>query len=136
MEFRPLNPEELSVLENTLNYASKIAGKDNPLDFEDVNQLYQSFIDEGIIDARARIALGISFGHLFILSGKYEWVRISDEYGEETALAPYNKKIMVAPISMIQKRLEDNLYVEITELYYETDKAVEALIAKGEYQNR
>ena len=136
MEFRALNKDELSALEDTLSYASKIAGKEKALGFEDVDELYKSFLDEDITDAGAQIALGLSFGHLFILSEKYEWVRISDEYGEETALAPHNKKIMIAPISMIQKRLKDRLHVNIAELYSETDKAVEAMISKGEYQKR
>lgn len=136
MEIRPLTSEELSALNDTLSLASRIAGKDKALGFEDVHELYTSFINENIDDSGAKIALGIAFGQLFTLSGKYEWVRISDEYGEETALAPLGKNITVAPISMIQKRLNEKLYVDIAELYTETDKIIQNMIAKGEYQNR
>lgn len=36
----------------------------------------------------------------------YEWGRVSDEYGEETALSPPGLSVVCYAISMLEKRIE------------------------------
>ena len=80
--------------------------------------------------------MGISFGEKFVETGRYNWVRVSDEYGDETCVSPKGLKVNVAPISMIQKRIDDNLKVDFKNLFNETDKVVRDLIESGEYDKR
>ena len=136
IEFKKLSTDEKNNLVRTLSYSARIAGKDGALSISDVNSLYASFIEEQIQDAGARIALGIAFGQLFADRGDFEWVRVSDEYGEETALAVVGKKITIFPISMIQKRLENRDKLNIESLIIETEMEVDNLIESGNYQSR
>jgi hypothetical protein len=102
-----LTPDLKSALESGLDLAASLTGASRPLSDAHIEALYNVFLDEGVEDVEAIIALGLSFGESFVSRGGYEWVRVQDEYGEENCVAVTGKSLFCAPISMIQKRLAD-----------------------------
>ena len=136
MTIRPLNNEEKSALESGLTLAARIADKPQPLSVADVQFLCDSFIDEKISDEEAIIGLGLSFGQLIVMQAGYEWVRVEDEYGQETCVAPKGAKINCGPISMIQKRLDTVNTIDIEHLVTETINTIDGLIDSGNYEAR
>jgi len=136
MEISPLDPEYRKALDDGLAMAARIAGQPAPLSSADVQGLYDAFRTEGIETAEAIIALGLAFGALIEREAGYEWVRVEDEYGKETCLAPVGMSVTIAPISMIQKRLAEGVEIDIAELVAETIRSVQKLLASGEYQAR
>lgn len=133
---RPLSEAEQSALFDGLEVGAKLLDKQRPLDVSDIQELYDFFLNSGNESPEEIIALGLNFGQLFIDANDYEWIRVHDEYGEETCVAPKNITINCAPISMIQKRLNAKENVDISELYGETVKTIQNLIDSNEYEYR
>lgn len=136
MEIRELNSEEVAALKQGLNLAAKLVGQPLPLTVYAVQELYDSLRQSDTDFAEAGIALGLSFGQLIADEVGYEWVRVSDEYGEETGLSPIGARLFCAPISMIQKRLKSGENVNLVELRDETIRVISSRAKSGEYQPR
>ncbi len=131
MEISALNSEQRNALNDGLNFAARIAGKVRPINSETVQKLYDDFLNENVTNTEAIISLGLSFGQLFVEKNEFEWVRVSDEYGEETVVSPKGWRTICSPISMIQKRLERNEHVDICDLYENTVSSILQIIEDG-----
>lgn len=129
LKISPLDPPQRLALEAGLNFAARFAGAPRPLSTEAVEALYNAFLEEEIDDSDAIIALGLSFGETFLAHGDFEWVRVVDEYGDETCLALTGKTVFCAPISMIQKRLERGERPDIRLL---REATIEQILAQAE----
>ncbi len=116
IRWRPLDADLGEALVQGLDFTARLARAERPLSAAALQRLYDAFIDESIEDADAIISLGLSFGESIIQSGHFEWVRVSDEWGDETALAVLDKALYCHPISMIQKRLRVGERISIAEL--------------------
>lgn len=110
---RSLTPEEISARDAGLELAARLAGVPAPMDIQQVQALYDALLAEGVYEGEASIAAGLALGALIAAQGEFEWVRISDEFGDETVLSPPGKDIHCAPISMIQKRLQRRENVDL-----------------------
>jgi hypothetical protein len=130
---RELTSDEIVALEQGLNFAAKLARGERPLSARQIQRLYDAFIEEEITDADAIISLGLAFGENIAQNGGFEWVRIEDEYGEETSLRLIGKTVYCHPISMIQKRIERREGADIGEL---TDDAVAHVLEMSERFDR
>ena len=113
MKITALSTDELSALSDGLNLASKLAKKPKPLSELDVQNLYDEFLQTSLDFQEGIIALGLSFGQLLLEEDNFEWVRVADEYGEETVISPKGSMTICAPISMIQKRLQKKENLDI-----------------------
>lgn len=133
---RELTVAEVEALEAALSFAARIARVERPLSLEQVQDLYDGFLEEEIDDADAIMALGLSFGQCLISSGPFEWVRVTDEYGEETSVAVIGATIYIHPISMIQKRLADREKIIVEQLCNDSLSHLGALVDKGNYSTR
>ena len=133
---RELTVAEVEALDAALNFAARIARVERPLSLEQVQDLYDGFLEEEIDDVDEISALGLSFGQCLISSGPFEWVRVTDEYGEETSVAVIVATIYIHPISMIQKRLADREKVIFEQLCNDSLSHLGALVDKGNYSTR
>ena len=102
-----------------------------PLSVGDVQIIYQVIMEDFRDHDLALIAVGIAFGETIAAKAGWEWVRVTDEYGSETSLGPAGYNITCHPISMIQKRIQDGVSVEIEELRDETIAHIQRRIADG-----
>jgi len=98
--------------------------------------LYDGFLAERLEREDALIALGLSFGEQIVRTADFEWVRVSDEYGEETCVAPRGKTVHCAPISMIKKRLMRGEVVDLARLRDHTIEVILKSLADGGVADR
>jgi hypothetical protein len=130
-DFRPLTDAERNAREVALNYAARIVGCERPLPDEQLQYLYDGFRREKISETKAIIALGLSFGESLTLHADLEWIRVIDEYGEETCLSPPGLTYYISPISMIQRRLARDETIDIAQLCQDTVGTIQDEIAGG-----
>lgn len=136
MEIRALSSEERKALEDGLSLVAKIADAETPLSVDHVQevcnvlQTKHSDFPEGVI------AVGLALGQLIVEISDYEWVRVIDEYGEETALSPPGGQFACHPISMVQKRINQNELVDIAHLRDESIRVLAERSAGGDYDRR
>jgi len=80
-------------------------------------------------------SLGVTFGDLLVQSLDLEWVEIEDEYGLDPALRHKDtetyKNIILFPLTMISKRIEDGEAVKVETLYRVLCNAVQQMIDGG-----
>lgn len=135
MQIRPLADDEIKARDAGLEMAARLVGEPRPLSLAHVQALYDVLlVEEG--GTEALIALGLAFGEQVAAASDFEWVRVSDEYGDETCLAPPRKQIFCAPISMIQKRIGRQERLDIAVLRDETIATVRKRIAEGQAADR
>jgi hypothetical protein len=134
---KPLSDEELAARDAALEMAAQLVGSELPLDADQVQALYDALLQADVLgDSELAIAGGMAFGDLFVAGGIFEWVRVSDEYGEETCVAYRGKSIFLSPISMIQKRLNRQEQLSIAALRDDTAHTIETRIAEGQAADR
>ena len=136
MKIRALSDEEASALANGLALAAKLVDGTVPLSTDQVQELYDALREVDLEFAEGRIALGLAFGETIVAKAGYEWVRVSDQFGEETSLSPHGIQLACHPITMLQKRLDRGEVVDIAELRDETIKTIETGLASGDYDKR
>ena len=120
MEIRPLSLEEQQALKQGRALAVQFAETELPFNTQSVQSLYNAIAALSGLPSEVYIALGIAFGDLISEAADFDWVRISDEYGDETALCAKSVRVICAPISMMQKRLERDEDVNISQLVENT----------------
>ena len=102
-------------MEQALAIAADLAGTAS-LGFEEIQRLYDRMLTQADRDDEEVIALGIAFGAVINGWAGFDWVRVSDQWGDETCVGPPHKTIHCAPISMIQKRLNRQEQVDLRQL--------------------
>lgn len=133
---RALTPSERDAMEQALRLAERMAKKALPLELADVQRLYDDALAQAERDDEEVIALGIAFGAAINERAGFDWVRVSDKWGNETCVGPPNKAIHCAPISMIQKRLNRQEHVDLRQLAEALISRIEELIADGKTDDR
>lgn len=133
---RALTPSEREAMEQALRLAARMAKKALPLGFADVQRLYDHALRQAERDDEEVIALGIAFGAAINERAGFDWVRVSDQWGDETCVGPPDKTIHCAPISMIQKRLNRQEQVDLRQLAEASISRIEELMAEGKTGDR
>ena len=136
LDLRPLTPDEITKRETALDLAAYLAGFPRPLTMPDVQVLYDALLGEEECPTHLGTAAGFAFGEQIQASSDFEWVQVSDEYGEELCLAAPGKAIYCAPVSMIQGRLERKERTDLTALRDETIDTVRRRISEGKAADR
>jgi hypothetical protein len=76
--------------------------------------------------------LGVSLGDAIVQDLGFRWIEIEDLYGIDPALKFRDTSLILYPLTMISKRIENNEVVDIHELYDKIkDKVVELIDLKG-----
>ncbi|MGI9412020.1 MAG: DUF3806 domain-containing protein, partial [Hyphomicrobiales bacterium] len=126
MQIRPLSLDEKSALDDGLNLAARLVDGRRPLSSDQIQELYDVMLSKHADFAEGLVATGLAFGELIAGKTGFEWVRVSDEYGEETGLSLPGKQIFCAPVSMIQKRIEGAEASDIAALCDELVRTLQA----------
>jgi hypothetical protein len=82
--------------------------------------LLQAILDAGWIDKSETVklqCLGVALGDALAQELHMEWITVEDEYGRDPALRLPGTTIMVFPLTMISKRIEDGESVNVEELF-------------------
>jgi hypothetical protein len=136
MNMRPLNSEEAAARDAGLELAARLVGFPPPLSMADVQTLYDVLLDVSDPPAEALIAAGLAFGEQIIAASDFEWMRVSDEFGDETCVAAPKNEIFCSPISMIQKRIEQKEGWDLVGLRDDTIAIIRKRIEEGKARDR
>jgi hypothetical protein len=134
---RSLSSDEISARDAGLDLAARLINASRPLRIDQVQALYDALL-AGRVDGGgdASIALGLAFGEQIVSKAAFEWMRISDEYGDETCVSPPGKEIFCAPISMLQKRLKRREAIDLAQLSDEMIDVIQRRIDEKSIDDR
>lgn len=138
MIIRDLNDEEQDALVSGRHFFQTLCVKlkMNPQNPASLQQLF----DEAVAGQRpvqeAILSLGIAFGDRMAAEHPLEWVRVSDEFGEETVLARKSSQLIIAPISVVQKRVDSREMWNLSELAERLAALIEEKFESGNYRSR
>ena len=97
--------------------------------------LIQRVLDRGVVEPEATYtlqALGLAFGRTFLNEfPDYDWWMVEDEYGRDPAIRYKETSLLVFPMTMISKRVEDGEEIDINELFDGLAKQLSELIEEG-----
>ena len=97
--------------------------------------LLQKILDQGVLEndqAFELQALGVTLGDVMARQLGLEWVVVNDEYGRTRALQYGTNEDVFFPITMISRRYEADIFVDVEALYAKMAAEVEALRPSGE----
>ena len=78
--------------------------------------------------------LGAALGQVFAARTRLEWVVVEDEFGRDLALQYPNTTVIVFPLTMISKRIEDGRDVDVVPIYRTIGAQVEKMKDDPEYK--
>ena len=136
MKISGLTVEQAPAVDEAIALAADYLATDPPFSPDEVQTLYDVVARERPHHVDAQIAVGIAFGEMIIDKTDYEWVRVSDEYGDETALCHRTAMVTCFPISMLQKRISKREEVDLVELRDATIATLEEAVTKDNWQPR
>ena len=136
MRISGLTVEQAHAVDEAIALAADYLATDPPFSPVEVQRLYDAVARDHPEHVEAQIAVGMAFGEMIISKAAYEWVRVSDEYGEETALCHRAAAVTCFPISMLQKRISKREEVDLVELRDATIAVVEEAVTNGNWQPR
>ncbi len=91
-------------------------------------RILQRIVDLKVLrrdETRELQALGVALGDVFRKQFALRWVVVRDEYGRSRALQVGDTDNLVFPVTMISKRVEAGLPVDITTIYADVAEALE-----------
>ncbi len=98
----------------------------------------QRIVDKKLIgrhDGYDLQALGVVLGDIMSTNLPVRWVIVEDKYGRSRALQFEETKSLYYPVTMISRRVQNNMEVNVRQLYKDTELSVKALIyRKSKYQ--
>ena len=136
MEIQTLNDQEHSALIDGLNLAARLLDSSPPLNIAQLQELFEALKSRGNDFPEAAIALGLAFGQVMVDETGFDWVRVNDEFGQETCVSPTGTKLICAPISMIQKRLSSDDTIDLNRLKNFVVEQINQKVESGEYDAR
>jgi hypothetical protein len=121
-EISELTPDDRSFLEGQRYWVAGHLADDADASFDEVAvkvQVLQAVLDNGWVSQgeTAKLqALGVVFGDVLAELLSAPWVMVEDEYGRDPALLISDDPVLLFPMTMISKRIEDGETVDVTEL--------------------
>ena len=100
-------------------------------------ELIQRVLDQGLVEPEATYTLqafGLAFGRVFLNEfPDYDWWMVEDEHGRDPAIRYKETSLLVFPMTMISKRIEDSEPFDVCELFDGLAKQLAELIQEGVY---
>jgi hypothetical protein len=100
-------------------------------------ELIQRVLDQGLVEPEATYTLqafGLAFGRVFLNEfPDYDWWMVEDEHGRDPAIRYKETSLLVFPMTMISKRIEDGDPFDVPELFDGLAKQLAELIEEGVY---
>jgi hypothetical protein len=75
-------------------------------------------------------SMGIVLGDVFVQDMGFHWIIVEDEYGRDLAVQYRDTSVILFPLTMISKRIEENEAVDVFDLYNGVAARAEELIAR------
>jgi hypothetical protein len=76
-------------------------------------------------------SMGVVLGDVFVEGLGFEWVMVEDDYGRDPAVRVPGTSILLFPLTMISKRIENGEAVDTIELFNAVAEKLEEIKAEG-----
>lgn len=89
--------------------------------------LLDTILKSGWIEKQETVklqSLGVTLGDVFVQESGFEWIEVEDEYGLDPAIMLPGTKIILYPLTMISKRVENDEAIDVYNLYNGIQKIV------------
>lgn len=116
----PLTDYHVTAVRACLARAARWTGVEGVPGADEVQEIYDSFLEQEIKYPDFINTLGIAFGQILVDRGAMEWVRVNDQQGEEVCVAVRGVECFCAPISMMEKRVARAESLSIEQLCTDT----------------
>jgi hypothetical protein len=134
-QIEPMNDADLELL---AEYRNWIFGHfDNHQQYEDLSfklTLIQTILDNKWVlkeEAFKLQALGVCFGDALEQEmEELSWVAVDDKFGRDPALRWLNTNTLVFPRTAVSKRVEDDIEIDIYEMFGGFQKAIKSALEK------
>lgn len=138
----PMNAEETAALKKqeavVLQLLRSRYGKDTTLNHSKADlAVLQRLIDDKALrpDQTAELqCLGIALGQVFAAETPLRWVTMQDEHGRDPALEYPGMTVMIFPMTMISKRIEDGREVNLADLFAGVMESVKEMKDRADYK--
>jgi hypothetical protein len=112
---------------------------EDPAAYESVSgklRVIQAILDNGWIEKHETWklqCLGVAFGDALVQEvSELFWVAVDDEFGRDPALRWLQTSTLVFPLTAISKRVEDEIAVDVYEMFGGLQKATRDAVARGD----
>ena len=135
-----LEPDDLANLERARSWVRDHFKPEAQHKYEHVPEklrLLQAILDAGWIEPRetAKLqSLGITLGDALAQELSMEWVMVEDEQGRDPALRFPGTTVLLFPLTMISKRIEDGESVDVANLFAKVAKGARELARDPAYK--
>lgn len=69
-------------------------------------------------------SIGLCFGEVMVKQLGFRWITVEDELGQDPAIQYGSTSIIAYPLTMISKRVEDGVQVDLQEIYADTARTL------------
>jgi hypothetical protein len=100
-------------------------------------EILQKLLDQQLVKPGQTLqlqAMGIILGDTYVRELGVHWVVLHDEQGRSRALQWINHKDLLFPVTMISRRVEAGLRVDVNEIYQKGYEILEPMVKKGVYR--
>jgi len=137
--FQELTADEQVRLEAARDKYTKLPSKEqkigNPAEFKtSMEEIQKDFDKQRNRKEYDTFPLGVGFGDAIAGKGGMIWGTIVWERKREFVLKVPSFSILIFPIAMIQKRIDDGKNIDFQDLFEETMKTIEEMKRNPEYQ--
>jgi hypothetical protein len=121
-EISELRPDDIEFMDGQRYWVAGHLADDAEASFDEVGvkvQVLQAVLDNEWVSAGATAklqALGVVFGDVLAELLSAPWVIVEDEYGRDPAVLVSDDPVLIFPVTMISKRVEDGETVDVAEL--------------------
>ena len=133
---REMSEEMVQRIEKQRNWVKEHYDQGSRYKYDSIDgklHLLQGIIENkyyGKNDTMELQSLGITFGDTLSQQLSLDWIEVEDEYGIDPALRYKNTSILIFPLTMISKRIENDEQVIIKELFDGISNKVNEMILK------
>jgi hypothetical protein len=117
------NDADLFILEAKRRWVREHFTPETEHQYQELDQklkLLDTILKSGWIEPAETVklqTLGITLGDAFIQKMGFEWVTVEDEYGRDPAIRLPGTSLLLFPLTMISKRIENGEEVDIYDLF-------------------
>ncbi len=137
----PLSPGDIEFMEkqrkNIDDLARRYLGMRLRQNRQNDLEVLQKLLDQKLVKQEDRLqlqAMGVILGDFYIKQLGVRWVVLEDKMGRSRALQAGQQQQLLFPITMISRRVEAGIQVNVNEIYNKGYKILEPLVQRGVYR--
>ncbi len=100
-------------------------------------EILQKLLDQKLVKRQDRLhlqAMGVILGDFYVKQLGVHWVILEDKMGRSRALQADQQQQLLFPITMISRRVEGGIQVDVADIYNKGYQILEPMVQRGVYR--